>query len=123
MARCCARNVIDAPRSGSWRRRRSRPTIRQYAVDRCRARARQSESETRRQEHEFQLVVRETVLELDDDDRPEHVGGQRESDRTSQEAKQERDCPEALEHGYERASDPGKWGAHLGERAGDAREA
>src|SRR3954466_14661723 len=119
MATCCARKLIDSPRSGSWRRRRPRPTIRQYAVDRRRARSRQSESETRRHEHEFQLVVRETVLELDDEDRAEHVGRERESDRTGQEAEQERNCTEALEHGDERTGDAREWGAHLGERAGD----
>src|SRR5437868_5499487 len=81
------------------------------------------ESHARGAEQELQLVVREPLAELHQENRAEHVACEGDRERTRQEAEYEGNGSKDLEQRDQRSHDSGKRHSHVGERACNAGEA
>jgi hypothetical protein len=91
-------------------------TIGNHRVYRESASACQDERDSRAEQKELKLEMRETVLELHEQNRAEHVAGVSERNETSKETENERDASEEFEYSNERPHEC--WGGHAHAREG-----
>lgn len=80
----------------------SRPPIADRAVDRESPGAGERQGEARCAEHELELIVRKSILELHQKNCPEHIADKSDSDEAGEEAEGQSDSPEKLEQGDKR---------------------
>ena len=97
-------------------------TTSKQSVDGEPAGSRENESEARPKKQEFELIARESSLELDQQDGTEHVAHEAERDQTSQQTDHESNTAEELEYPDQRSHQAWERDAHLRERTGNAGE-
>ena len=97
-------------------------TTSNQSVDGEPAGSRENESEARPKKQEFELIARESILELDQQDGSEHVAHEAERDQTSQQTDHESNTAEELEYPDQRSHQAWERDAHVRERASNTGE-